>query len=122
MTTAYTRRLASTPLEVVSGARAQALMRGTLLAVLVALAVAVAARLVTSSSTAASQRSQLLQENSGLRTEVARLQAELQLERATRAGLDGQVAALNQQVGELERQLAFVQAQRSRGRTGASSN
>lgn len=122
MSSACTRRLASAPLEVVSGARARALMRGTLLAVLVALAAIAATRLVTDGNAAADQRSRLLQDNDGLRTEVARLQAELQLERATRAGLDGQVAELNRQVAELERQLAFVQAQRSRGRVAATSN
>jgi septal ring factor EnvC (AmiA/AmiB activator) len=122
MTSTYTRRLTSAPLEVVSGARARALMRGALLAVLVALAVVAATRLVSDGTAAASQRSRLLQDNDGLRTEIARLQAELQLERATRAGLDGQVAELNRQVAELERQLAFVQAQRSRGRVAASSN
>lgn len=122
MTAAYTRQLTSARHEVVSDVRARGLMRSALLAVLVALAIVAAVRLLADGTGASAQRSRLQQENSALRTEVARLQAELQLERATRAALDDQVAAFNQQVTDLERQLAFVNAQRTRPRATAQAN
>jgi len=122
MTVGYTRQLTSARLEVVSDVRARRLMRSALIAVLVALGIVAAARLLADGTAASTQRSRLQQENSGLRTEVARLQAELQLERATRAALDAQVADFNQQVIDLERQLAFVNAQRTRPRATAQAN
>ena len=122
MTAAYTRQLASARLEVVSDARARRLMRSALVAVLVALGIVAAARLLVDGTAATAQRNRLQQDNSGLRTEVARLDAELQLERATRAALDEQVTDLRRQVADLERQLAFVNAQRSRPRATAQSN
>jgi septal ring factor EnvC (AmiA/AmiB activator) len=117
MTAAYTRRLASARLEFVSDAQARAVMRSVLVAVLLALAVVAGLRLLADGAAAASQRSRLQQENTALRTEVARLGAELQLERATRDALDRQVVDLNHEVADLERQLAFVTAQRSRPST-----
>ena len=122
MTAAYTRQLASARLEVVSDARARRLMRSALVAVLVTLGIVAAARLLVDGSAAAGQRNKLQQDNAGLRTEVARLDAELQLERATRAALDEQVTDLRRQVADLERQLAFVNAQRNRPRAPAQSN
>jgi len=122
MTAAYTRQLASARLEVVSDVRARRLMRSVLVAVLVALGIVAAVRLLTDGTAAAAQRNKLQQDNSGLRAEVARLDAELQLERATRAALDEQVTDLRRQVADLERQLAFVNAQRTRPRATAPSN
>jgi septal ring factor EnvC (AmiA/AmiB activator) len=83
--------------------------------VLLALASFAAARLYFSDGFAASHR-RLQQENAELRSSVARLTAELDLERATRAALDRQVAELNQRATDLERQLAFVKAQGGAGR------
>jgi septal ring factor EnvC (AmiA/AmiB activator) len=114
MTAADTRRLASARFEVVSDARARTLMRAVLLGVLLAVALAAGLRLLAAGTDAANERARLQQENSGLRTEVARLEAELELERATHAGLDAQVGELNRQVADLERQLAFVKAQEKR--------
>jgi septal ring factor EnvC (AmiA/AmiB activator) len=122
MTAAYTRQLTSARLEVVSDVRARRLMRSALVAVLVALGIVAAARLLVDGTAAAGQRNELQQENTGLRTEVARLDAELQLERATRAALDEQVTDLRRQVADLERQLAFVNAQRTRPRAPGQSN
>ena len=122
MTAASTRHLTSARLEVVSDAQARRLMRGALVTVLVVLAVIAGARLLADGATATQQRDRLQQENTDLRAGLARLEAELQIERATHAALDQQVGTLNQQVTELESQLAFVNAQRNRGRATPATN
>ena len=109
-----TRRLASARFEVVSDARARSLMRAALVSVLLVVALAAGLRLLADGAAVANERARLQQESSGLRTEVARLEAELEVERATHAGLETQVGDLNRQVAELERQLAFVNAQEKR--------
>jgi cell division protein FtsB len=119
---ASTRHLTSARLEVVADARARRVLRSILVAVLVALAVVAAARLLADGAAVTRQRSDLQRENSGLRAEVARLSAELEIERATHAALDQQVGVLNQQVSELESRLAFVNAQRNRGRAPARND
>jgi septal ring factor EnvC (AmiA/AmiB activator) len=111
---ADTRRLASARFEVVSDARARSLMRAALVAVLLVVALIAGLRLLADGAAAAGERARLQQENTALRSEVARLEAELELERATHAGLDAQVGELNRQVAELERQIAFVYAQEKR--------
>ena len=121
MTGGATRQLATARWEVVSDAPARTRMRAVLLAVLVVVGLAAVLRLLAGGAESAGQRDRLLQENAGLRTEVARLGAELDVERATRAALDQQVAELHRQVAELERQLAFVNAQRSRSRTATTA-
>lgn len=122
MMSASTRYLTSARLEVVSNARARRVLRSILVAVLIALSVVAAARLLADGAAATQQRTRLQQENSGLRTEIARLSAELEIERATHAALDQQVGLLNQQVTELESRLAFVNAQRNRGRAPAGND
>ena len=117
-----TQRLAAASFEVISDARARRLTRATLLAVLAALALAVALHLLANGAAASNERARLQQQNSGLHADVARLEAELALERATHTGLEAQVGELNQQLAELERQLAFVNAQRARARSSASPN
>jgi septal ring factor EnvC (AmiA/AmiB activator) len=111
MSSARTQRLTSAPLEVVSDARARARLRVTLVTVLLALSAFVTARWYTGDEIASS-RDRLERENAELRTTVARLTAELELEQATRAALDRQVTELNQRSTELERQLAFLQNQK----------
>ncbi len=60
----------------------------------------------------------LAQQNAELRDDVARTRTELELERSTRAALARQVAQLNEEKRDLERQLAFFNAQDARqGRT-----
>jgi septal ring factor EnvC (AmiA/AmiB activator) len=114
MTAADTRRLASARFEVVSDARARGFMRAALIGVLLVVALVAGLRLLADGTAVANERARLQHENSALRVEVARLEAELELERATHAGLDAQVGELNGQVAELERQLAFVRAQEKR--------
>ena len=53
---------------------------------------------------------QLRRENSRLHEEVERARAELQVERATRAELDRQVAELNETVKQLNTQLDFFES------------
>jgi septal ring factor EnvC (AmiA/AmiB activator) len=113
---ASTRQLASARLELVSDLRTRAALRALLAAVLVALAVAAGLRLHADGVTSTDRRTGLERENTTLRTEVARLQAELELERATRSALGRQVDGLSQQVAELDGQLAFFHAQSGRPR------
>jgi septal ring factor EnvC (AmiA/AmiB activator) len=122
MTGASTRQLASAPLEVVSDRRARTIMRTALVAVLIALAAAVALRLYAGSADALAGRDQLRQQNSALQADVARLEAELELERATRTALDAQVAELNRRIADLDRELAFVHAQAGRPRRAGTTN
>lgn len=122
MTGASTRQLTSAPLELVSDHRARALMRTTLVAVLVALAVAAGLRLYAGGAEVLAGRDQLHQENSALQADVARLEAELEFERATRAALDAQVAELNGRIADLDRELAFVRAQNGRPHRAGTTN
>ena len=122
MTGVSTRQLTSAPLELVSDGRARALMRATLVIVLVALAAAAGLRLYAGGAQALAGRDQLRQENSALQADVARLAAELELERATRAALDAQVAELNGRIADLDRELAFVRAQNGRPRRAGTNN
>jgi len=122
MMAADTRRLASARFEVVSDARARRLMRSALVAVLALLALLAGLRLLADGAAIAGERTRLQQQNAALQAEIAKLETELELERATHAGLDAQVGELNQQVAELERQLAFVNAQRARTRAPVPSN
>ena len=122
MTGASTRELTSAPLELVSDHRARVLMRATLVAVLVALAAAAGLRLYAGGADVLAGRDQLRQENSALHADVARLEAELELERATRAALDAQVAELNGRIADLDRELAFVRAQNGRPRRAGTNN
>jgi uncharacterized small protein (DUF1192 family) len=122
MTGASTRQLASAPLELVSDRRARVLMRTALVAVLVALAAAAGLRLYAGGAEALAGRDRLRQENAALRTNVSRLEAELEFERATRSALDAQVAELNRRIADLDRELAFVHAQNGRPRRTRPSN
>ena len=121
MTGDDTQRLTTARWEVVSDAPARTRMRTALVAVLVAVGLAAVLRLLAGGADSAGQRERLLAENAGLRSEVARLGAELDVERATRAALGQQVAELHRQVADLERQQAFVNAQRGRSRTATTT-
>lgn len=117
-----TRRLASARVELASDLQARTLLRSVLVVVLVALAITAGLRLLSDGATSSAQRAELQRENTALRTEVARLQAELDLERATREALDRQVGELNQQVAELDSQVEFFHAQSGRPRKAATPN
>ena len=117
-----TRRLASARVELASDLRARTLLRSVLVVVLVALALTAGLRLLTDGATSSAQRAELQQENTALRTEVARLQAELDLERATREALGRQVGELNQQIADLDSQVEFFHAQSGRPRKAVRTN
>lgn len=119
---ASTRQLTSVPLVLVSDRRARMLMSAALVAALAALAAAAALRLYAGGAGVLAGRDRLRQDNSALQAEVARLEAENELERATRSALDTQVAELNRRIEDLERELAFVHAQNGRPRRTKSPN
>jgi uncharacterized small protein (DUF1192 family) len=119
---ASTQRLASARLELASDLRARTLLRSVLVIVLVTLASIAGLRLLSDGAATKSQRAGLQAENQALRTEIARLQAEFELERATREALDKQVVELNQRIADLDRQLEFFHAQSGRPRTSATAN
>ncbi len=121
-TLASTRQLASAPLEVVSDRRARAALRSALVFVLVGLAFVAGLRQYADAQHPAARMQALLSENAGLRAELARLETELELERATHAALDREVAGLNEQLSDLNSQLTFFNAQSGRPRGGRSSN
>ena len=119
---ASTQRLASARLELASDLRARTLLRSVLVVVLVALAAIAGLRLLAEGAATSARRAELQDENTALRTELARLQAEYDLERATREALDQQVGELNRRVADLDRQLEFFHAQSGRPRTSATAN
>lgn len=116
------RQLASARIELASDLRARTLLRSVLVVVLVALAVTAGLRLLSEGAASSARRTDLQQENTALRAEVARLQAELELEHATRAALGKQVGELNQRVADLDSELGFFHAQSGRPRKAATSN
>jgi septal ring factor EnvC (AmiA/AmiB activator) len=117
-----TRRLASARVELASDLRARTVLRSVLVIVLVALAATAGLRLLSEGAGTKARRAELQKENLALRTELARLQAEFELERATREALGQQVGELNQRIADLDRQLEFFHAQSGRPRTAAASN
>ena len=119
---ASTQRLSSARLELASDLRARALLRSVLVIVLVALAAIAGLRLLSDGAATQASRAGLQSENLALRTELARLQAEYELERATREALGRQVGELNQRIADLDRQLEFFHAQSGRPRTPAAQN
>ena len=119
---ASTQRLSSARLELASDLRARTLLRSVLVIVLVALAAIAGLRLLSDGAATQASRAGLQSENLALRTELARLQAEYELERATREALGRQVGELNQRIADLDRQLEFFHAQSGRPRTPAAQN
>jgi uncharacterized small protein (DUF1192 family) len=122
MRASSTRQLTTARVALVSDLRARALLRSALVTVLVALAVVAGLRLLTDGEATAARRAQLQEENAALLAAVERLEAELELEQATRTALDRQVAELNQRIAELDSQLSFLGAQSGRPGRSASSN
>ena len=115
---ADTWHLATSRLEIISDRKARIALRTVLVAVLVSLAALAGLRLYADASGPAARVSALQQENASLGEELARLRAELVLERATRVALEQQVTELNERASGLESQLNFFNAQS--GRTRAS--
>lgn len=122
MSVTSTQRLAREQVELVTSGRARALLRGAVVVALLAVAAAAGVRVVADGIALADRKGRMQQDNAALQAEVARLTAELEFERATRAALDKQVGELNQRVVELDSQLDFFHAQSGRPRRVASQN
>lgn len=108
---ATARDLTTARVELASDLRAQSVLRWVLATALVLLAGIAAVRLLADGASVLTRRAALEEQNTTLRAEAERLAAELELERATRAALDRQVAELNEHIAETERQLGFLKAQ-----------
>jgi septal ring factor EnvC (AmiA/AmiB activator) len=108
---ATARDLTTARIELASDLKAQSALRWVLATALVLLAGVVAVRMLADGASAVTRRAALEEQNTALRAETERLSAELELERATRAALDRQVAELNDHIAETERQLGFLKAQ-----------
>ena len=107
-----TQRLSSDRLELASTRRLRAGLTATVLVVLLALSGALALRLFTSGGTSTLHLRDLEARHAALDAELARLQTELAMERATRSSLDRQIATLNERIAELRSQIDFQNAQR----------
>jgi septal ring factor EnvC (AmiA/AmiB activator) len=113
-----TRKLASARLEFSSDRRFTHAMLALAVAAVVAAAGTVAWQSYVEGRVSGTVLQTLTQQNTALRAEVSRMRTELALERSTRAELAQQVADLNEEKRELERRLAFFNAQTARpGRT-----
>ncbi len=117
---ADTWHLTTSRLEIISDRKARIALRTVLVAVLVSLAVLAGLGLYADAAGPAARVTALQQQNATLNAEVARLRAELELERATRTALEQQVMELNSQASELASQLNFFNAQSGRPRAGRS--
>ena len=103
----YTWHLTTGPVEIISDRKARIALRSVLVTVLVFLAVLAGLRMYAEAAGPAARMAALQAQNSAQAAELERLQAELALERATRAALEQQVTALNSQASDLASQLNF---------------
>ena len=107
-------RLATARLEFRNDRRfVHALLLVAVVAVVIA-AGAVARHSYLESQASGTTAQALAQQNETLRADIARTRAELELERSTRAALEREVADLNEKKLDLERRLAFFNAQDAR--------
>jgi hypothetical protein len=108
------RKLTTARLEFGSDRRLHDTLHVVAVVGLIAAGLAVGAWLYTSGRIPAAQLAALKRENAALKTDLARTQTELELERSTRTALTGQVAELSQQAAELKSQVDFFTAQNRR--------
>ena len=113
MSTSDTMRIATARLEFSRDRRFDRALQVTAVTALVVLVVLIGRHLHAETRAADASVSELRRENETLRSDLARARTELELERATRAALTRQVAALNEETTELERRLGFFNAQSS---------
>ena len=112
-----TWHLATSRLEIVSDRKARVALRTLLGSVLLALGILAGLRLYTEAAGPVAHASALAARNASLDAELARLRADLELQRATRAALEQQVVELEARASQLASELNFVKAQG--GRSGA---
>jgi septal ring factor EnvC (AmiA/AmiB activator) len=114
MSVSQTRKLATARLEFSGDRRLRNVLHVAAVAAFVVLVIAIGARLYADGQAPGARLAALQQQNTQLRSELARAQTELELERSTRAALTDQVAELNAQAGDLKSQLDFFNAQSGR--------
>jgi septal ring factor EnvC (AmiA/AmiB activator) len=113
---AYTRKLSTARLEFATDRRLRTGLHVVGAAALICLAAAAGLHLYANGDAPAARLFRLQRENESLRTDVARLRTELEMERSTRKALDGQVAQLNERANALQNQVDFFNAQGGRPR------
>jgi hypothetical protein len=114
MTVSRTRKLATARLEFSADRRFRTGLHATAVAALIVRAIAVGVRFYADGRAPAARLADLQRQNAALRTDLARVRTELELERSTRAALAGQVAELSQQSSELKSQVDFFNKQSGR--------
>ena len=117
MSAGDTMRISTARLEFSRDRRFDRVLQVTAVAALVVLVFLIGRQLHAATQAAADSVSDLRRENASLRSDLARVRTELELERATRIALTRQVATLNEETTELERRLGFFNSQSPRQRT-----
>ena len=113
-TRAPTLKLAAARLEFSRDRRLRNTLHFSAVAAIVVLLSLIGWQLRADSQSSTGALSGLRQQNAALQADLARTRVELELERSTRAALARQVAALNQETGELKSRLDFFNAQTGR--------
>ena len=113
-TRAPTLKLAAARLEFSRDRRLRNTLHFSAVAAIVVLLSLIGWQLRADSRSSTAELSGLRQQNGVLQADLARTRVELELERSTRAALARQVAALNQETGELKSRLDFFNAQTGR--------
>ena len=111
-----TWHLTTARLELASPRRLRTGLHVSVVVGLVALSTFLALRNYTDSSSPPSHMREIEARNAALEAQLAQVRTELALERATRASLALEVAALNERSAELRSQIDFLNAQRGRPR------
>jgi hypothetical protein len=108
------RKLTSARLEFRADRRLRDALHAITVFALIAAGLAVGAWLYSSGHIPAAQLAGLTRENAALKADLARMRTELDMERATRTSLTGQVAELSQRAADLKNQVDFFTAQGGR--------
>jgi hypothetical protein len=108
------RKLTTARLEFRSDRRLRDALHAITVFALVAAGLAAGVWLYSSGRVPATRLAALTRENAALKSDLARAQTELQMERATRAALTGEVAELSQRAADLKSQVDFFAAQGGR--------
>jgi len=108
------RKLTTARLEFRSDRRLRDALHAITVFSLIAAGLAVGAWLYSSGRIPAAQLAALTRENAALKADLDRMRTELEMERATRTALTGQVAELSQRAADLKNQVDFFTAQGGR--------
>ena len=110
-TSAYTRKLSSARLEFATDRRLRTGLLVVATTTLICLAAVTGLRMYANGDAPATRLYRLQHDNESLRSDVARLKTELEMERSTRKALGNQVAELNTHSNALQGQVDFYNAQ-----------